>query len=39
MVRYAGHFQVIWKNMKSISDDYHKIADEMQQKEAAGEPY
>jgi hypothetical protein len=31
----SGHFQLIWKNLKNISDDYHKIADELAKKESA----
>lgn len=29
----TGEFQLIWKNLKKISDDYHKIADELAAKE------
>ena len=31
----ATEFQLIWKNLKEISDDYHKIADEMEITEIA----
>ena len=30
----TGPFQAIWKNLKHISDDYHRLADEFQVREA-----
>jgi len=33
----TGQFQLIWRNLKDISDDYHKIADEMRDKELRAE--